>query len=296
MTTDARRHAARSFATALAFLLPTLAALAVFRLLPGIQILKDSLTLGLPGSLAPPEFVGLDNYRRLFDSESFLNSLQQTLVFNAIINPLQVVIALLLAFLLTRQVWFAGLWRTLLLVPVMVPVLGSTILWGIALRPTGPVNGLIEAVGGEPQPFLTSPDQVQMSLILIASWVGIGYWMLFLIAGINDIPQSVIEAAKIDGAGPIRQFVSIIVPLVRRPLLFVLVADTVANFVLFAPVQVLTGGGPQEQSNFLLYNAFRTQFQLSDKHSAAAMLVVLVAVLIVIVSVQFRLLGREEAR
>lgn len=291
-----RRERRRNLLVALLFISPILISLALFRVLPAFQIARDSLLQGLPGSMEAPDFVGLENFGTLLQSSSFQNSLKQTLLFNILINPLQVFLALLLAFLLTRNIHFSGLWRSLLLVPVMVPILGSTILWGIALRPTGPINGLIEALGGNAQPFLTSPSQVLWSIMLLASWVGIGYWMLFLIAGINDIPRSLLEASTVDGAGALRQFWHITIPLLRRPLLFVLVADTVSNFVLFAPVQVLTGGGPEGSSNFLLYSAFRTQFQLSDKYLGSAELVVLVLVLVLIVGVQFRLLGREDAK
>lgn len=280
---------------ALAFLAPVLLSLVLFRILPAVQIAFDSMRQGLIGSLLPPKFVAFDNFTLLFGSESFQNSVKQTLFFNVVINPLQVVLALLLAYIITRQVWLRGVWRTLLLVPVMVPILGSTILWGIALRPTGPINGVIEALGGSPQAFFTSPSQVLWSIMLLASWVGIGYWMLFLVAGINDVPPSHLEAAKVDGAGALRQFWHVILPALRRPLLFVLVADTVANFVLFAPVQVLTGGGPEGASNLLIFDAFRTQFQLADKYLSSAELVILVLILVAIVSIQFRLLGREDS-
>jgi multiple sugar transport system permease protein len=171
---------------------------------------------------------------------------------------------------------------------------GSAILWGIALEPSGPINGVLTAVGIPAQPFLTSPHQVVGSIILIVSWIGIGYWMMFLIAGLNDIPDVYYEASRIDGAGPLRTFFSITIPLLRRPLLFVLVADTVSNFVLFAPVQILTNGGPQGQSNFLMYNIYNQSFNLSNAYSASAQLVILLLIMIAIVTVQFRLLGTGE--
>jgi ABC-type sugar transport system permease subunit len=135
---------------------------------------------------------------------------------------------------------------------------------------------------------------VILALILLASWIGIGYWMMFLIAGLNDIPPVYYEAAELDGAGPLSRFFWITIPLLRRPLLFVLVADTVSNFVLFAPIQILTRGGPERQSNFLMYDIFHRSFELSDPYSAAAELVVLLIIMLAIVAVQFRLLGPED--
>jgi multiple sugar transport system permease protein len=156
------------------------------------------------------------------------------------------------------------------------------------------VNGLLGLADIPSQPFFTSPDQVIFAVILLASWIGIGYWMVFLIAGLNDIPPVYYEAAKLDGAGPVRSFLFITLPLLRRPMLFVLVADTVANFVLFAPIQILTRGGPQRQSNFLMYDVFHRSFELSDPYSAAAELIVLLVIMLVIVTAQFRLIGGGE--
>jgi ABC-type sugar transport system permease subunit len=290
------RPALGNLLPAAAFLLPALALIVVLRIVPVSQAIIDATHLGLPGSTIPPRFVGLDNFQALFDSPSFWASVRQTLLFNVVVNPLQILIALGLAVLLTQNLPATGVWRTLIFLPAAVPMTGSAVVWGIALRPDGPVNGMLASVGVPAQPFLTGQGQVVASLILIASWIGVGYWMVFLIAGLNDIPEVYREAALIDGAGPLRRFWSVTLPLLRRPLLFVLVADTVSNFVLFAPMQILTSGGPQGQSNFLMYDIFHNSFELSDPYTAAAELLVLLALMIVIVAVQFRLLRDEEKR
>ncbi len=284
----------RNAIAAVVFLAPTGTLIILLRILPALTAVTDSTKSGLPGSLAAPTFVGLDVFARLFASESFWQSVRQTLIFNVLVNPIQIVIALALAVLLTRNLPGSGLWRTLVFLPSAVPLAGSTIVWGIALRPDGPVNGVLELVGIPSQPWFTSPDQVITSMIVLASWIGIGYWMMFLIAGLNDIPPVYFEAARIDGAGPLRTFFSITLPMLRRPLLFVLVADTVANFVLFAPVQILTSGGPEKQSNFLMYDIFHKSYELSDPYTASAQLVVLLLIMIAIVVVQFRLLGSRD--
>ncbi|CAN5317338.1 N/A [soil metagenome] len=284
----------RNTLAAIAFLAPTALLILLLRIVPTISAVSDSTKSGLPGSLAAPEFVGFDVFAKLFASESFWQSVRQTLVFNVLVNPIQIFIALVLAVLLTRNLPGSGLWRTLIFLPSAVPMAGSTIVWGIALRPDGPVNGFLQFFGVPAQPWFTSPDQVILSLIILASWIGIGYWMMFLIAGLNDIPPVYLEAARMDGAGPIRTFFSVTLPMLRRPLLFVLVADTVANFVLFAPVQILTSGGPEKQSNFLMYDIFHKSYELSDPYTASAQLVVLLVIMIAIVVVQFRLLGTSD--
>lgn len=215
-----RRHTSfsrRNARAALWFLLPTVALILVLRVIPTFTALKDSVHWGLPGSLAAPSFVGGDVFAKLLASDSFWQSVQQTLIFNLLVNPIQILIALMLAVLLTQNLPGTGLWRTLIFLPAAVPLAGSTIVWGIALRPDGPVNGVLGALGLPAQPWFTSPDQVIMSLIILASWVGIGYWMMFLIAGLNDIPSVYYEAAKLDGSGPVRTFFSVTLPMLRRP-------------------------------------------------------------------------------
>lgn len=290
--TPSRRR--RDLLAAVGFLSPALIALAVMRIYPMVRAVVDSLHRSLPGSVLPPRYVGLDNFDTLLHSSSFWQSVKQTLLFNIIINPVQVIAALLIAVLISRRVPAGALWRTLIFLPSAVPMLGATVLWGIALRPDGLVNGALGTLGIGAQPFLGSSGQVLFSIILLASWIGVGYWMMFLIAGLQDIPPEYGEAAELDGAGPVRKFFDVTLPLLRRPLLFVLVADTVANFVLFAPIQVLTKGGPEGSSNLLMYDVYHNAFELSDPHTAAAELVLLLILMLLIVSVQFRLLRSGE--
>ncbi|MET9481562.1 sugar ABC transporter permease [Streptomyces sp. NPDC006638] len=289
-----RRRFVGNLSAAAVFLTPALALIVVLRLIPVVQAVNDATHTSLPGSTLPPRYVGLDNFTALFSSHAFWSSVRQTLIFNVLVNPLQIALALALAVLLTQNLPATGVWRTLVFLPAAVPMTGSAVVWGIALRPDGPVNAALTSVGIHQQPFLTGQGQVLGSIILIASWIGVGYWMIFLIAGLNDIPAVYYEAAAIDGAGPLRRFWSVTLPLLRRPLLFVLVADTVSNFVLFAPLQILTDGGPQGKSNFLMYDIFHNSFELSDPHTAAAELLVLLVLMIVIVAVQFRLLRSAE--
>jgi multiple sugar transport system permease protein len=284
----------RDLLAAVGFLSPALIALAVMRIYPMVRAVSDSLHESLPGSVLPPRWVGLDNFDTLLHSSSFWQSVRQTLLFNVIINPVQVIAALAIAVLISRRVPARPLWRTLIFLPSAVPLLGASVLWGIALRPNGLVNGALGSLGIGPQPFLGSSAQVLPSIVLLASWIGVGYWMMFLIAGLQDIPPEYGEAADLDGAGPVRKFFDVTLPLLRRPLLFVLVADTVANFVLFAPIQVLTKGGPEGSSNLLMYDVYHNAFELSDPHTAAAELVLLLILMLAIVSVQFRLLRGGE--
>ncbi|MGL3149647.1 carbohydrate ABC transporter permease [Microbacterium sp. A82] len=279
---------------ALAFIAPALLAIITMRIVPAIGAFWSSLHKAFPGGLKEPVFTGLENYIDLFSSAAFGDTVLRTLVFNLIINPAQVAIALMIAVLLTRRIRMKLLWRTLIFIPATIPIVGSSIVWGIGMRPDGPLNAILEAVGIGRQPFLTSPDQALASIMIVATWVGVGYWMLFLISGIEAIPDEYYEAAKLDRAGPIRTFFSITLPQLKRPLLFVLVADTVANFVLFVPVQMLTGGGPENSTTMLMFDAYRTSYTYSDKSLGSAEVVILTVIMLAFVALQFLLLREDR--
>jgi len=124
----------------------------------------------------------------------------------------------------------------------------------------------------------------------MVSWIGVGYWMTFLLAGLQDIPQSLLEAARVDGATAWQRFRYVTLPLMRRPLTFVLVANTVANFLVFAPVKILTQGGPRGSTNLIMNEIYTRAFSAGDPSSAAAATVILVTTLLLIVTIQFWLL------
>lgn len=279
---------------AIVFLTPAIASLVILRIAPTIDAISSSLFKGFPGGIIPSVFAGLANYQQLFADPTFVATIWRTIGFNLVINPLQIVIALLFAVLMTRRVKFSRLWTTLIFVPVAVPIVGSSIAWGTALGPQGPVNAIISALGGHPQQFFGSPQQALACIIVVFSWIGIGYWMLFLIAGIQAIPEELYEAARLDRAGPVRTLLQITIPLLKRPLLFVLVADTVANFVAFVPIQILTNGGPQGSTTMLMFNAYQTTFTYGSSNQGAAQIAILTAIMLVFVLAQFWLLREER--
>ncbi|MGW1681258.1 carbohydrate ABC transporter permease [Saccharopolyspora sp. NPDC002376] len=289
-----RKHSPSKARLALYFLAPALLALFLLRVLPALMAFGSSLQ---HHSLIDgvTRFVGLANYGDLWSDPQFWQSVRVTLLFSLIVNPLQVLLALGLAVLFNRR--FAGVrfWRSLVFAPIAVPPAVSAVIWGILYRPEGPLNALLGTLGLPAQPLLTSPDQALGALIVLLSWVGVGYWMTFLIAGLQDIPQDTYDAASMDGANSWQRFTRITLPLLRRPLAFVLVADTVSNFLVFAPVQLLTGGGPDGSTNLLMYDVFRRAYSVGDIHYAQAEVVVLIAITLAVVAVQYRLMqGRGE--
>ena len=277
-----------TFPILLLFLGPTLLLVVLLRLWPGVSAMLASL-------YAPrADTMSLENYVYLFTDPLFQKSSAVTAIYSIIINPLQIAIALALALLMNAAIPLIGLWRTLILLPVAIPQSVSAVIWGIGLRPDGPVNALLVALGLEEQRFLTSPDQALASIMLIVSWIGVGYWMTFLLAGLQDIPKSLYEAVRIDGANRWQAFRFVTLPQLRRTLTFVLVANTVANFLVFAPVQILTQGGPRGSTNLIMNEIFTLGFVSGDPSSAAAATVILVAIVLGVVLIQFRLMRAPE--
>jgi ABC-type sugar transport system permease subunit len=134
---------------------------------------------------------------------------------------------------------------------------------------------------------LGSSAQALWAVILIISWVGVPYWSLFFLAGLQEISNDVLESAAMDGANSLQVFMRIKVPLLRRTLSFVLVSDTVINFTLFAPVYLLTRGGPQQSTNLIMYEAWRRGFVYGDLGVAAAMISILLVFVLIFVLLEF---------
>lgn len=265
-------------------------AVVLLRLWPAIVAIHQSL-------LAPRATAySLGNYLYILNDPVFQGALKTTVLFSILVNPLQIGIALGLALLMDSRLPTTGFWRTIVLLPIAIPQSVSAVVWGIAFRPDGLLNAVLASAGLAEQRFLTSPEQALACIIVIVSWVGIGYWMTFLIAGLQDIPRTLYEAATVDGANAWQRFRFITVPQLRRPLTFVLVADTVSNFLVFAPVQILTRGGPEGSTNLIMNEIYTRAFVARDPGAAQAATVMLVLVVLAVVVVQFRLINRGYDR
>ncbi|TBL80418.1 carbohydrate ABC transporter permease [Paenibacillus thalictri] len=276
------------------FLFPAFVGLLVFKLYPILDALIQSFYA--PTFITDvKQFIGLRNYTELLTDSVFWNSVKVTLLLNIVINPLQIALAFLLAMLLNRKLKGIGVFRGIHIVPISVSVPIACILWAIMLNPEqGLVNTMLVWLGFDPQPFLASKHQALWTIILIATWKGVGYWSIFLLAGLQEISPSLYEAASIDGAGKTQQFRNVTFPMLKRTLTFVAVADTVANFLLFAPMYILTRGGPENSTNVLMNESFNRAFVYSDMGKASAIIIMLLLMLAVIITLQFKFLKAEH--
>jgi len=280
-----------SRALLVALLAPALLGLLIFRLYPIAIAVISSFYTTVHGNLA---FIGLGNYESLIDDHVFWRSLGVTLWFNLLVNPIQIAISLALALLYVRKFPGARVYRVFFLIPIGVSVPVAVIVWRVMLTQGGLANGLLNLIGVAPQPWLTSSRLALYSIIAITTWKGASYWMIFIVGGLQNISPELYDAARVDGVRPWRRFVFITLPLLRPALLFVLAADVSINFLLFAPIYMLTQGGPAGSTDVLMYEAYKQGFIFGDMGRAMAMVVVIVAILLVVVGLQFRLLSARE--
>lgn len=276
-----------------AFLSPMLIGLALFRFAPiFIAVIGSFFGQTIRGETI---FKGLANYVDLFEDQSFWASIRTTLVFNLIINPFQVVCAMCLALLARRPTRFVDVFRASFLMPMTTSIALTSVLWGILLDPSmGPVNGFLRWAGVPAQGFFRSGEQAIATLILVCTWKGAGYWMVFLLAGLLAIPKELDEAASIDGASPWQRFRYVTLPMMRRPLAFVLVADTAINFLLFAPVYVITHGGPNGATHLLMFEAYQSAFAFLNHGCSLAISTIILAIVLVIAAFELRLFRHKE--
>jgi multiple sugar transport system permease protein len=277
-------------------LAPALLALGIFRIYPIAVTCWGSLCTESFVHAGKQIFVGLANYLDLFKDPIFWKSVWVTIKLNIVINPLQVCLALLLAVMANQRFRGIGFYRLLFFVPIGVSLPIACIVWRIMLDPN---NGLIDSILAlakvPAQPFLINQDQALWCIVAIATWKGASFWMIFLWAGLQDVPREVQEAAKIDGATQIQRFLRITLPLIKRPLLFVLVTDTAVNFLLFVPMFLLTRGGPAYSTNVLMYEAYKSGFTYGEMGRALTIVMVLLALVMVAVVAQFSLFQREKS-
>lgn len=273
--------------------LPQLAVTLIFFFLPAGQALYQSM-LQQDAFGINLEFVGLDNFRALFNDSEYLNAFRVTAVFAVGVTLLGLSVSLLLAYFADRVVRGATGYKTLLIWPYAVAPAVAGVLWMFLFNPTlGVVSYVLHAAGVDWN-FLLNANQAMLLVVIIAAWKQISYNFLFFLAGLQSIPKSLIEAAAIDGAGPWRRFWTIIFPLLSPTTFFLMVINVVyAFFDTFAIIDAVTHGGPVNATNTLVYKVYHDGFRGLDIGGSAAQSVVLMMIVIALTVVQFRYVERK---
>ena len=272
---------------------PQMAVVLVFFFWPAGQALYQSL-LQEDAFGTSREFVGLANFERLFADPSYLHSFRITAVFSALVAVIGISVALLLAVMANRVVRGAGLYKTLLIWPYAVAPVVAGVLWLMMFAsPWGVIRYLLLGLGYEWN-HLLNPNHAMALIVLAAVWKQISYNFLFFLAGLQSIPNAVIEAATIDGATPWRRFWTIVFPLLSPTTFFLLVMNVIyAFFDTFAIVDAATHGGPGKETSILVYRVYYDGFKALDIGGSAAQSVVLMAIVILLTVFQFRFVEKR---
>ena len=240
------------------------------------------------------EFVGLENFRNLWEDSAYLDSFKTTLLFSALVVVLGLGLSLMLAVMADRVVRGAGIYKTLLIWPYAVAPAVAGVLWLFMFAPSiGIVSYWLRAAGLDWNHLLNSGHAMAL-IVMAAVWKQISYNFLFFLAGLQSIPKSLIEAAAIDGAGPWRRFWSVQFPLLSPTTFFLLVMNVVyAFFDTFGIVDAATQGGPGQDTSILVYKVYHDGFKALDLGGSAAQSVVLMIMVVALTIFQFRFIEKR---
>ncbi|GAA1326938.1 sugar ABC transporter permease [Brachybacterium rhamnosum] len=235
--------------------------------------------------LGTRDFVGLENYRSLLADGALLNSLLVTAVFTLLSVPLSLALGLILATQLVRALPGSAVVRVIVVIPWVCAPLALGVVWTWIFQPsTGALNTLL----GIRVEWLTDPTLALPAVAFVAIWQNVGYISLFFQAGLGRIPDSIYEAARLDGAGPFQTLRHMTIPLLRPTTFFLAITQVVASFQVFDMVYALTGGGPRHRTEVIASLVYHEAFQNSHLGRASAVAVILFLLLVVITVVQQR--------
>jgi multiple sugar transport system permease protein len=280
------------------FVLPALLGLLLFVLIPFLLAVMLSFTNLRLGSPLPLEFVGFNQYRRIFADEAFMAALRNNALFALIVVPLQTALALLLALLVNQPLRGMTVFRSLFFMPVVFPLSLVAVVWILVFAPgpQGLLNHVLDTLtlgGWRPRDFLHDPAWALPAISLTSIWQGVGFQMVILLAALQGIPRELYDAASVDGANRWQQFVFITLPQLRNAMIFVVLVTTILAFRLFDQVQIMTQGGPNHATTTVMYEAVNTAFGSQQVARAAAMTVVFFLVVLLITLLQ-RAVARHE--
>jgi sn-glycerol 3-phosphate transport system permease protein len=275
------------------FLAPQLAITIVFFIWPAGQAVKSSFEREDPFGLRTT-FIWFQNYTRLFVDPAYLNSFGRTLVFAIAVTFLAMAIALLMAAAVSRLLRSSNLYTTLLVWPYAVAPVVAGILWWFMFNPSVGILPYVLGQLGITWNHRTNGSDAMILVIIAATWKQISYNFLFFLAGMQSIPNSLNEAAAIDGAGPFKRFWTIVFPLLSPTTFFLMIINiNYAMFDTFGIIDGTTSGGPNQATNILVYKVYADGFLGLNIGSSAAQSVILMLIVIALVFVQFRFIERR---
>ncbi len=290
----------RRRATPYLFLVPALVLLGVFVFYPIVAVVYYSFTEY--DIVRPPVFVGLDNFVRLIDDDTFWQALIHSLVY-LLVTPILIVLSILLAIVVNRQLRGIHIYRALYFVPAVSGSIAIGLSWRWLFDRTGFINSVLQSWGVIDQPiqWLTTPAYVLPIAMLLTIWAGIGYYSVIFLAGLQNVPDELYDAARIDGCTDFQKHRYVSLPALRPQIVFVAVISSLAALKVFDEIYVLTNrtGGILDSGTTMVFYLWQQAFQQSNAGYASAIAIVLLVLTLAFSIVNVRVLERgdpEEAR
>jgi multiple sugar transport system permease protein len=276
------------------FLAPALLILFLSLLLPAVATLGMSLTD--ISFLRPTNFVGLDNYFRLSSDPRFQQAMGNTIYYTLGVTFPTMVLGLVAAVALNRKFPLRIAFRTIFYLPVLTSLIAAAVVWVYIYEPySGPLNGMLVTLGLAPQPWLQSPNLAMGALIVMAIWRDFGTAMIIYLAGLQDIPQDIYEAARLDGAKPFAIFRRITVPMLSSVTFYLMIILIVQTFQVFGAIYVMTGGGPLGSTETMVFQMYQTAFGYTEFGYAAAMSTVLFVAILIFSIIGTKIMRRGQS-
>lgn len=288
----------RELVTQVSLFLPAFILLLVFMVTPFLMAIVLSFTNQrlIPGPV-PTRFVGWQNYVMMLRDSQFWAGLKNNFVFVLVVVPLQSAFALALALLVNAKLRFTKFFRTLYFMPTVTTMVVVSVIWSFLYHPDGLVNRLLSSVSfghWEAVDFLRNRSWAFPAIMFMSIWQGVGFQMLIFLAGLQEIPEFLYEAADVDGASPIRKFWHITLPGLRNTITFVLVSTTILAFRLFDQVMVMTAGGPQDATYTVMLHIYNTAFRRLNIGYASAMTIAFFLIVLAVSVAQRFVLWEEK--
>lgn len=276
-----------------ALLAPQIAITILFFFWPAAQAVYQSFLMQDAFGITS-EFVGLQNFKDLFNDSHYLASFRTTAIFSVLVAVLGLSISLLLATMADRVIRGAMVYKTLLIWPYAVAPVIAGVLWSFMFAPSIGIVAYFLKQNGIAWDYLLNSNDAMALVVFASVWKQISYNFLFFLAGLQSIPKSLIEAAAIDGAGPLKRFWTIIFPLLSPTAFFLLVVNIVyAFFDTFGVIDATTSGGPAQATQILVYKVYHDGVKSSDFGSSAAQSVILMSIVIALTVIQFRYVEKK---
>ncbi|MEY9094091.1 carbohydrate ABC transporter permease [Paenibacillus sp. RC84] len=274
-----------------AFLAPAGILLLLFSIFPSAAALYLSFTSY--NVFEPMEWVGLANYQTLMGDSEFWRAMFNTFYYWILVTPALVILPVFLAILVNQGLTGVKVFRLIYYFPALVSVVVTAFLWGWMFQSEGIFNYMLSLFGAEPVKWLTSKYFVMPSLAIVTVWQGLGYYMLFYLAGLQAVPEDLYEAAELDGAGFWSKHVRITFPMLKPVVFFVSVVSTMGAFKEFTLMLTMTEGGPIGASTTVVYRVFDEAFKQLDMGYASAISFVLFIVILLLTLVNKRSMEGE---